>query len=104
MLNLNNENFEKETEKDSVIVDFWAPWCGPCQMMGPAFESLSEKFEKVKFAKMNIDENPEIANKLGIQGIPCLIVLKDGKENGRIVGFMSKDILENKISEILNKS
>jgi thioredoxin 1 len=103
---LNTENFEREVIQSElpVIIDFWAPWCGPCQLMGPTFEELSEEYEgKLKFAKLNTDEEHALASQFGIQGIPSLVLTKDGKEVGRIVGFAPKEILKQKIEEVLAK-
>jgi len=105
---LNKKNFEREVVEGDipVIVDFWAPWCGPCQVMGPIFENLSEgkNFEgKLKFCKINVDDENEIASRYGIQGIPCLVIMRGGKEVDRIVGLMPKDLLKKRINEILNE-
>lgn len=105
MLNIDKNNFEKEVKKSDlpVIMDFWAPWCGPCKMMGPVFEELSKEYgSKLKFGKVNTDEDQELAGKFGIQGIPCLIIMKKGEEIDRIVGFASKENLKSKIDEILS--
>jgi len=104
MIELNNTNFEKET-KGLAIVDFWAPWCGPCRMMAPIFEETSKEADfkgKLKFAKLNTEEFPEIAEQYGITGIPCLIILKDGTEVDRIVGLMPKPALKEAIKEIID--
>jgi thioredoxin 1 len=104
MIELNNTNFEKET-KGIAIVDFWAPWCGPCRMMAPIFEETSKEADfkgKLKFAKLNTEEFPEIAEQYNITGIPCLIILKDGTEVDRIVGLMPKPALKEAINEIIN--
>mgnify|MGYP006277499643 CR=1 FL=1 len=102
---ITKENFENEIKQSDspVIIDFWASWCGPCHMMGPVFEELSEEFDNVKFAKLNVDENMELASGFGIQGIPALIVTKNGEEVDRIVGFAPKDSLREKIKAITDK-
>lgn len=101
---LTNENFESEVldSEIPVVVDFWAEWCGPCQMMGPVFEELSSEFEgKLKFAKLNVEEAGEVASRFGISGIPALVVVKGKEELGRIVGFNPKDEMKAKLEELI---
>jgi thioredoxin 1 len=100
---LNQENFTDEVllSKEPVIIDFWASWCGPCQMMGPVFEKLSSEFEDIKFAKLSTEDEPALATQFGIQGIPCLVVVKEGKEVNRIVGFAPEAELKQKIEDAL---
>lgn len=81
-----------------VIVDFWAPWCGPCLMMAPTFEALAAEYGKsVTFAKMDTDENPQTPSRFGIMGIPTLIMFRGGQEVGRLVGLQRRDALERAI-------
>ena len=99
-------NFEAEVLKSEipVLVDFWAPWCGPCYGITPIIESLAEKHDaKLKVCKLNVDENPETPGKLNIHGIPCLIVFKGGKEVERIVGLMPETALAEKIEPHLGE-
>lgn len=102
---LTKDNFEKEVlnSEQPVIIDFWASWCGPCQMMGPVFEELSEDYVgKLKFAKVNTETEFGLATEFNIQGIPALIVVKGNKEIGRITGFAPKEVLREKIDNIVN--
>lgn len=100
MIHLTNDNFEKEVMQSDlpVVIDFWAPWCGPCQMMGPVFEELAKEYEgKANLVKLNTDDYPNLAQPFAIQGIPTLLILKDGKEVDRIVGAGPKPMLKEKI-------
>ena len=92
-IRLTQENFEGEVMKSElpVLIDFWATWCGPCRMMAPIVEELAEEKEGVlKVAKVDVDEEPELATKFGIVSIPTLIVIKDGKVKSQKVGLQNK--------------
>ena len=101
---VNGNNFQKEVLESSipVLVDFWASWCMPCRMLAPTIKKLAEENKgKLKVCKLNTDENQHIAAQYGIQGIPTLIIFKEGKEVGRSVGVMSKEKLQEKLNSIL---
>lgn len=95
VLNVTKENFEAEVMKSDkpVLIDFWAAWCGPCQMMGPVIEELSGEVQDVKFVKINVDEQPELAAQFGVMSIPMFLMMKDGKEVKKTLGAMPKNQL-----------
>jgi len=102
-MDITNEEF-KEIINNShkiVVVDFYAPWCMPCLMISPIIDELSEKIKKVKFVKMDIDENRELATNLNVSSIPCLIIFKNGKEADRIIGAQPQEVIEEKIKKYL---
>jgi thioredoxin 1 len=95
---LTKETFDKSIESGVTLVDFWAPWCGPCKMQLPIVEELSSELEgQATIAKINVDEEPEIASQFGVMSIPTLIIFKDGQPVDKMVGLQSKDALKNKI-------
>lgn len=107
MIELTDQSFKEEVleEKDlPVLVDFFAPWCSPCQMAGPAIEELAKKYEgKIKFGKLNVDENPEAPQKYGVMSIPTVMIFEEGKETQREVGFPGKEGYEKLIKAVLGK-
>ena len=86
IIELNDSNFDAEAKAGVVLIDFWAPWGGPCRMQGPILEQIVGKVEGAKIAKLNVDEAPAVAAKFGIMSIPTLIVLKDGQPVKQFVG------------------
>ena len=85
-----------------VLVDFWAPWCGPCKMLAPVVEKVAEAHSgRAKFVKLNTDDNPNVAGQYQVSGIPCLILFKDGKAVDRIVGYVSDSAINSMLSKHL---
>lgn len=103
-MEVSEANFEQEVLKSDkpVVVDFWAPWCGPCKMIAPIFEKLSHELKHAKFAKINVDENTALAQNQGVMGIPCLIIYKNGEEVERVVGFQTEMQLKAKLTKALS--
>ena len=97
VIEINNENFEQEVLKSNktVLIDFYAEWCGPCQMLSPIVEQVAQENDNIKVVKINVDENPNLASEFGIKAIPTLVIIKNGKEANRAVGMLSKaELLE----------
>lgn len=94
---ITRENFENEVMKSNipVLIDFWAPWCGPCRMMGPIIEQLAEKYEgKAKVGKINVDEEGELSQAFAVMSIPTIVLIKDGKVVKQVVGVRPKAEVE----------
>ncbi|RKD75708.1 MULTISPECIES: thioredoxin [Sinobaca] len=95
-----DQNFSTETSEGVVLADFWATWCGPCKMIAPVLEEIdTEMGDKIKIAKLDVDENQETAGKYGVMSIPTLLVFKDGEVVDQVVGFQPKE----QLVELLNK-
>ena len=100
VLHLNQESFDKLTQQTAkpVLIDFWATWCGPCQMLGPELEALAAENDELVIGKVNVDEHPQIAIALGVNTIPALFLYREGKIVKNLVGYMKKDELKKKLS------
>ncbi len=101
---LNDSNFDAEVlqYKGVAMVDFWAPWCGPCRMLAPVVEELAGEYAgKVKVAKLNVDEAPDTSTQFGVSSIPTLIFFKDGKVVSQTVGLQTKAALQEKLNSLL---
>ena len=97
VIHITNDNFDELVLKSEkkVLLDFWAPWCGPCRMITPAIEEIGEEYDSILVGKINVDEEAELANRFGISSIPTLIVMKNGEVANKAVGYMPKaDILK----------
>ncbi|MDR1794815.1 MAG: thioredoxin [Erysipelotrichaceae bacterium] len=99
---INANEFDKTIESGKVLVDFFADWCGPCKALAPVLEQLhDESYDAIPFVKINIDENPDVAERFGIQSIPTLIVFDEGQVKKQLVGFLPKPMLKKTLDEVL---
>ncbi len=96
---LDSKIFDKETAKGTTLVDFWATWCGPCKMLAPVIEEISDSNKAVKFGKVDINAEREIAGRFGVMSIPTLILFKNGEEVDRLIGAYPREIIEKWIKE-----
>jgi len=100
VIELNDSNFDDEVVKSDlpVLVDFWAEWCGPCKMIAPSVEKISEEYsDKIKVGKLDVDSNPNISSTFGIRSIPTLLIFKNGSPVDQIVGAVSKEVISAKV-------
>ena len=101
---VSDDRFDEEVLRANspVLVDFWAPWCGPCQPMGAIVKELADEYgDRMKFAKLNVDGNPKVSSRYGIQSIPTLLVFKDGKPMKQIIGLRPKAELKKQLDQLL---
>ena len=105
VIDVSAQAFDNEVVKSTlpVLVDLWAPWCGPCRMLAPTVEAIATDFNgKLKVAKLNVDENPAVSERYGIRGIPTLLVFKDGQVKDQIVGNSPRDSIEKVLEKHLS--
>ncbi|HAH06984.1 MAG TPA: thioredoxin [Elusimicrobia bacterium] len=103
-IQLTDDTFEKEVLQSPtpVLVDFWAPWCGPCRMLGPVIEELAKEYEgKVRVAKLNVDDNQGVASRFNVSAIPTLMVFKGGKVEQQMVGVHSKADIQKVLNQLV---
>jgi len=105
MLIINKDNFEEEVLKSSipVLIDFTASWCGYCKMIAPILNELEQEMKDIKFVKLDVDANPQIAKTFGIMSIPNLIIMENGNKIGNLLGFKNKDEIINFLDESIKK-
>jgi thioredoxin 1 len=104
VVDVSDQTFESEVIKSSlpVLLDLWAPWCGPCRMVAPVIESLETKYDgKVKFCRLNVDENPQTAAKYRIMSIPTLMFFKNGEVANTVIGAVPERVLEPKLDALI---
>lgn len=103
-MNVTDQTMMEQVKEGWTLVDFWAPWCGPCRMIAPILEELSEEMKpELTIVKLNVDENPQSPSSFGIQGIPTMILFKDGVPVEKIVGFQPKEVLKKQLMEKINE-
>ena len=101
-IELNNDNFEATVKEGVSMVDFWAPWCGPCRMIAPVVDELAEDFDgKANICKVNTDEQQELAMQFGVRSIPTIVFMKDGEIVDTMIGAASKEAFADKINSLL---
>jgi thioredoxin 1 len=105
VIEVTDQNFEEEVIKSNLPteVDFWAPWCGPCVMVSPVYDKLSEEYENFKFCKINVDENPQMARKYGIMSIPMQMFFVNGEKVDEILGAYPERVIREKVEDVIER-
>jgi len=105
VIEVTDKNFEEEVLRSDIPteVDFWAPWCGPCQMVSPIYDKLSEEYKNFKFCKINVDENPQTSMKYQIRSIPMQMFFNGGEKIDEILGAVPENVIRSKVEDILKK-
>ena len=93
IIHANGDSFDKIIAQPDVIIDFWAPWCGPCRMLAPVLEEINSEYPNIIIAKVNVDDNPDLAIKYNISSIPAILYFKEGQLKTQTLGYMEKDQL-----------
>ena len=102
MNNLNFKDYAEVVENNELIVlDFYATWCGPCKVVGPIFEEVSKENEGQYFAKVNVDDEPELSQKFGIRSIPTILLIKGGEVQGKLIGMTTKEKIEEQLNNLI---
>ncbi|MDF2634972.1 MAG: thioredoxin [Pelosinus sp.] len=104
VIHVNEENFQSEVVESKILVlaDFWAPWCGHCTKLSPVLDELAADMEdKIKVVKINVDENKALAQKYSVMSLPTMILIKDGEKVEKLLGFMPKSVISDKITPLL---
>ena len=102
LIKLQGREFDSVIEKGIVLVDFYADWCGPCNMLAPVLDNIAASYPELTILKVNVDEHPDLAEKHGVLSIPTLLFIKDGQTTDSSIGVVSENVIQNKI-EILRK-
>ncbi|MCB5270229.1 MAG: thioredoxin [Candidatus Cloacimonetes bacterium] len=100
LIEITDKNFNEVISRERVLIDFWAPWCGPCKMIGPTIEEIQKEAEGVTVGKLNVDDYPELAGKHGVMSIPTLLFFKNGELMDSSIGVVSKNVILNKLAAL----
>ena len=100
LIEITDKNFNEVISRERVLIDFWAPWCGPCKMIGPTIEEIQKEAEGVTVGKLNVDDYPELAGKHGVMSIPTLLFFKEGELMDSSIGVVSKNVILNKLAAL----